>query len=350
MKEKLFNKVYGCLLGGMIGDSMGGPTEGKPYWVLKERFGWVEDFEGCGTDDTALRTLLTNAILKNEGHVTADEWAGSFREADKVYYRLYYAPVRNMFHKIESKTVLPVYAGEGASPSSSSAMAISPMGILNACDPRAAAMETYDVAGLIHAGENVTFCRDGACAMAAAIAEAMKPDTDVEKILAASTAYLHKESSKVLLQAIEKTMNAVRSGMNYEKFREWFYENALETVICDARETIPAALAIFYLAEGKVEQTAIYAANFGRDSDTIGTMAASIAGAYEGALRIRKDWIEKIESYYGTVTSISGSATVYGEMELAVPDYREVAKQFCAVIEKRLEEKKQTICRLEELI
>ncbi len=72
-------------------------------------------------------------------------------------------------------------------------MSISPMGIINACNPRQAALETFDVAGLIHAGDS-TFCRDGACAMAAAVAEAMKPVATVDSILDASTAYLHKQA------------------------------------------------------------------------------------------------------------------------------------------------------------
>ena len=70
--------------------------------------------------------------------------------------------------------VLPVNAGMGNMQSSSSAMSISPMGLINACNPRQAALETYDVAGLIHSGDT-NFCRDAACAMAAAVAEAMKP-------------------------------------------------------------------------------------------------------------------------------------------------------------------------------
>lgn len=50
-------------------------------------------------------------------------------------------------------------------------------------------MDCYDVAGLIHAGDT-TFCRDAACAIAAAVAEAMKPEATVDSIIEASTALI----------------------------------------------------------------------------------------------------------------------------------------------------------------
>ena len=55
---------------------------------------------------------------------------------------------------------LPAYAGWGNMQSSSTDMAISPMGIINACNPRQAVLETLDVASFIHHGGNVGYCRD----------------------------------------------------------------------------------------------------------------------------------------------------------------------------------------------
>ena len=169
----LYRHIYGSLIGGIIGDAMGAPGEGKTYQQIEEAHGWVTDFEGVGTDDTVIKHILCDAIIAHDGDITADEFAASFVK-NKGQYRYWYIPVRNMFHKIESGLELPVYAGLGNMQSSSSAMSISPMGLINACNPRQAAVETYDVAGLIHAGCS-TYCRDGACAMAAAVAEAMRP-------------------------------------------------------------------------------------------------------------------------------------------------------------------------------
>jgi len=291
-EDLLYDKVYGCLIGGLIGDAMGAPVEGWEYKKIIETYGEINDFSGDGTDDSAIKMILCDAIIQNGGYVTADEFAESFLR-NRKYYNLFYTPVKNMFHKIEDEIELPVYAGMGNQQSSSSAMAISPMGIINACNPRQAALETYDVAGLIHAG-NTTFCRDAACAIAAAVAEAMKPDSTVDSVIAASTSYLHKISSRVIVEYIEKILNLAKSLNDYEKFRIEFYENHLQSLICDSRETVPCALALFYLAGGNPERSIIYGANFGRDADTIATMVGALSGAFAGAGGLRGEWIEKI--------------------------------------------------------
>ena len=58
--DRLTDKIYGCLMGGLIGDAMGAPTEGMHYENIIEEFGsnGVTDFEGVGTDDTAIRGQL----------------------------------------------------------------------------------------------------------------------------------------------------------------------------------------------------------------------------------------------------------------------------------------------------
>lgn len=295
MSNILYDKILGCLAGGVIGDAMGAPVENKTYQEIEAEYGMVSDFEGEGTDDSAVKLILCDAILNNNGVVTADEFADSFLKLEKKYRHLFFTPVRNMLDKIKDELALPVYAGMGNMQSSSSAMSISPMGIINAGDPVRAAMETYDVAGLIHAGE-ATFCRDAACAMAAAVAQAMVPDTNVEAVVQASTAHLHKKSSAVMKACIEETINYAEECKDYRKFREWFYANKLRSVTCDSRETVAVALAVFCLAKGNPNETILNAVNFGRDADTIGSMAGSLAGAYAGAKAINKDWIGKLQA------------------------------------------------------
>ena len=293
-KNTLFDKVYGCLLGGVIGDAMGAPAEGWHYTDIEEKLGEVRDFSGDGTDDSALRMILCEAIMQNGGYVSADEFAAAILR-NPQYRKLFYIPVLNTYYKIQEDLVLPVYAGLGNMPTSSSAMCISPMGIIYACNPRQAALETYDVAGLIHGGESSTFCRDGACAIAAAVAEAMSPEASVESILAASTAYLHPKSSALMIDRIGCILQMAKQAGNYREFRRVFYETSLQNITCDSRETIPAVLAIFYLAQGDPVRSIIDGVNFGRDADTIGTMIGAIAGAFHGVAGLKPEWVAKIE-------------------------------------------------------
>jgi ADP-ribosylglycohydrolase len=303
----LFDKTYACLLGGIIGDAMGAPGEGKTYQEIEAAHGWVTDFEGAGTDDTVIKHILCEAILANDGYVTADEFSAAFSK-NRYKFRFFYTPVRNQFCLVEEKLVLPVYAGMGGQQSSSSAMAIAPMGLINACNPRQAALETYDVAGLIH-GLMATACRDGACVMAAAVAEAMKPDATVDSILDAATRYLHPTSSAEEIDCIHAALALARREGEYKAFRAAFYATLLRTaapVIADSRETIPCALALFYLAKGHPRDAIIYAANFGRDADTIACMVGGLAGAFQGTKALGSDWIGKV------------TATVPGQDDLAL--------------------------------
>ena len=85
--------------------------------------------------------------------------------------------------KYEQGLELPAYAGWGNMQSSSTAMAISPMGIINACNPRQAVLETLDVASFIHHGGNSGYCRDAACAMAASVAAAFDANATAETVV-----------------------------------------------------------------------------------------------------------------------------------------------------------------------
>jgi ADP-ribosylglycohydrolase len=329
----LYDKVYGSLIGGLMGDAMGAPSEGMTWQAIKEKFGQITEFNGAGTDDSAIKQILCEAIITNGGHATADEFAASFLR-NKKFYKLFYIPVRNMFHKIESGLATPVDAGYGNMHSSSTAMVISPIGIINACNPRQAAAEAYDVAGLIHAGPS-GFCRDAACAVAAMVAEAMKPSPTVDSILNAATAYLHETSAKIIKEEIARVMEAAKRIKNYEGFREWFYANCLRDIISDSRETVPCVMALLYLAEGDPERVMVYSANFGRDADTIGTLAGAIAGAYKGASGIRQDWVKIVEAASNT---LQASSSDYGMEPVVLPDQNKLTEKLVEVIAIRRKE------------
>ena len=71
----LFDRILGCLLGGEIGDAMGAPAEGKTYQQIADEFVTISDFSGFGTDDSALKHIICDAIDASEGYPTADDWA-----------------------------------------------------------------------------------------------------------------------------------------------------------------------------------------------------------------------------------------------------------------------------------
>ena len=238
--------------------------------------------------------------------------------------------MRNAFHKYEQGLELPAYAGWGNMQSSSTAMAISPMGIINACNPRQAALETLDVASFIHHGGNSGYCRDAACAMAASVAAAFDANATIKTVVDAATRYLLPVSAGELKQAIEAALDLAAETDSFELFRESYYARYQRTVLADSMETIPATLAILTLSEGDPVRAITWSANFGRDADTIATMVGSIVGALHGASGLPSSWIAKVEANPAVT-------------------YQADTQQLAQVVRKRIEESRQTVSAIESL-
>jgi len=295
----LYDKTLGCLLGGLIGDAMGTPTEGKDYRFIQETFGWVDDFSCDGTDDTVMKNLLCEALTRTGGYATLDDWGAvwldHWGEIFGSKMAKFFMSVLHTAHKMKRYSS-PRMAALGNMPSSSSAMCISPVGIVNAGNPRQAALQAYNLAALIHV-HDVGFCQDGAASMAAAVAAAFVPGATVESVLSASTAHLLPLSGAEMLGRIDAAVSLAREAGDYVAFREQVYDRADRffcEITCDSRETVPLTLALFLLAEGDVTKAVTYGANLGRDADTIASMCGAIAGALQGVAGVRHAWIERV--------------------------------------------------------
>jgi len=299
-----FEKTLGCLVGGLIGDAIGTPTENMPYPEIETRFGWVADFDSDGTDDTVMKVMLAEALIRTDGFATYDDWARVWLDKweaifgakkDKFFQSVLHTAVKLRQHS------LPRTAALGNMPSSSSAMCIAPVGIVNACQPCQAAAQAYNLASLIHT-HDVSFCQDGAAAIAAAVAAAFSPSATVDSILEAAQQAIVPLSGAEMAGLIEKAQAVADRSNDFRAFRQTIYAGEarfFRRITCDSRETVPITLALFKLADGDVEKTVTYGANFGRDADTIATMGGSIAGAYQGVSRIRPDWVEKARRLSG---------------------------------------------------
>ena len=81
---------------------------------------------------------------------------------------------------------------------------------------------------------------------------------------------------------ITDVLALAKSCRDYKAFRKAFQESYCKPVVCDSRETVPAALAMVWFARGDPWKAVVLSANFGRDADTIGCMAGGICGALTG--------------------------------------------------------------------
>ena len=298
--SQLLDKIRGTLLGGLCGDEIGRPAECLDYQTIAARFGRIDGPEQrpgkpAGTDDSALKHMLCEAIMQSEGEVTPDDWAAVWRA--RMHPDQFWIPVQNAYYRLMVQNIPPAEVGVGTMVSNSSAMCIAPLGIVNAGNPSAACREALSAARLIHRG----FPLDAAGAVAAAVAEAFRTDATCDTIISAACAHLPANSE--MIGAIKSGVALARSSDGYDDFRTRFYAELLRpwphrhdgwSTAVDPRESVPAALGILYLADGDPAETILGCANFGRDADTIATIGGAIAGALRGGARIPKAWIESV--------------------------------------------------------
>jgi ADP-ribosylglycohydrolase len=292
------DRVLGCLLGGLVGDAMGSSTENMEPDDIAARFGWVSTVKGSGTDDTAMRTLLSDALLVTDGHAGPDDWADQWIAHRDVFN----GPLRSRFFVSVLHTAEKLAMGHdarsvatGNMASSSSAMCIAPVGIVNAGNPRAASDQAWTLASLIHQGP-VSFCADAAATVAAAVSIAIVPGGSVDQVLAAAGTTLHPRHGATMRDLIGDVLELAERSRDYETFRLGFHAAFRQPVACDSRETVPAVFGLLAMAKGDVQRVVEYAANFGRDTDTIGAMAGSIAGALTGAGSMPTTWLASLDA------------------------------------------------------
>jgi ADP-ribosylglycohydrolase len=283
------------VVGARVGDAMGAPTEGLEPTEITERFGWVGDFSGDGTDDSLMATMVAQALIATNGRANADDWAAQLlegREAIRAKRDKFFVSVLHTVQKLHYGW-LPSRVALGNMSSSSSAMAIWPVGLVNASHPWEAAAQAYALAALIHVGE-VDFCQDAAAAIAGAVAAGLRPGVGIPEAFAVALQTLRPVSGNGMRRLIGDALLMAEGAGSYEAFRRQYHAGCRQTIMCDSRETVPAAFALVLLAGGDLVRAVEYAANFGRDADTIASMAGALCGAAYGPKPIPAAWAERL--------------------------------------------------------
>ncbi len=308
MTAGLFDAVYGCLIGGAIGDALGAPVEGW-YWTdIRREHGKVTEFmpfqtgysdgrPGTVTDDTVYRHYLCLAIVEKGGRITPDELARVLLERmnpDRLWVN-----ERIVLQKLRTG-MSPYEAGRGQPPAGCSVMGIAPVGIINAADPDQAFQDGRDIAALNQDGLD----RDAAGTVAAGVAAAFCPGATVEGVLDA----MRGHCTYVLRRGIELTMDLVEQSQGVDDFAQRYYATMLDWTwpsrswdkerffSASSLEIVTIVMALLRLCGPDPERCMVEAASFGRDCDTTANLIGSITGALGGASAIRADWIETVET------------------------------------------------------
>ena len=294
---RLVDRATGCFLGALLGDALGTRTEGLEPAIIKERFGWVDRFEqgSGGTDDTFVKDMLAQVLIATDGEARSRDWAAAWRQrADAIlspgFRNKFFISILQTTYKLRLGVDATV-ASAGNLPSSTAAMAIAPVGVVNAGHPRAAAAQAWELASLLHPPE-VAFCRDAAAIVAAVVSEAAAGSASPDAAIDLGLCSLWSTHDGATLVALASSAVALaESSDSYDAFRTAYHGSFRQDILCDSRETVPAALALVVLARGDLATALSYAANFGRDTDTIGAIVGAICGALQGCSALPKEWL-----------------------------------------------------------
>jgi ADP-ribosylglycohydrolase len=330
-------KAVGCLAGAAVGDALGASTEGWAPEQIREAFGgWVRGIEpylpadrigaksftryhkgnGRITDDTLMTRALVNVYEQCRRHLTAYdiadvlvpmlvdrvEWIPDMEREDVLLNRIFLAE-KWLVARLHYAHFDPREAGVGNIVNCGAAMFMAPVGVANATNPEGAYKEAIDLAG----AHQSSYGREAAGVFAAAVAAAMSPSATVDTVVAASLRLAHDGTRA----AIETVCNVAGECGGWEAAVPALREAVApfdsvgadyRTPSLDARrpsrtqsiEELPVALGMLVASGGQFEGAVLGGANYGRDADSIASMAGALAGALGGVEAIPQGWRDQV--------------------------------------------------------
>ena len=216
----------------------------------------------------------------------------------------------------------PREAGVGNIVNCGAAMYVAPVGIVNAGDPGGAYAEAIDVAG----AHQSSYGREAAGVFAAAVAEAMRPGATVDDRRRRRAA-LAQDGTRAAIEAVVDAASGsmptgARRSADAPRRRSSRSTRSARTTAhprLDARDAEPdevdrgaagRARACSSLAGGDFREAVLGGVNYGRDSDSIATMAGAIAGALGGRAAVPAEWVARRSARRAGSTSPRRGATM----------------------------------------
>lgn len=332
MPTSLRGRVRAMLHGIALGDALGAPVEKLSAADIRARYGRVTSLEarwhkmdlppeqrnhrvrgnGIVTDDTLMTLALMDIYADTRRHLDAwdmadgmvrqiawmPRWIPEMQREANLIDRLFY-PEKWIFQRHQLANCDPRQGGIGNMVNCGAAMYIAPVGVVNACDPRAA----YDEAIRFAEGHQESYGLEAAGVFAAAVAAAFIPGTGIERIVETAISVARDGTRAAISDIAEQavTLKGVDHASVVERFhgiiaryspmgddvnhtaaRAGRLSAAYQPSRLGSIEELPLALGFALVNGGEFRKSIEDGINSGRDTDSIGVMAGAILGALHG--------------------------------------------------------------------
>lgn len=318
MTEPLTSRVLGGMYGAIIGDALGAITETLSMRQISDLYGWLDDFQplksqpygqaripGEITDDSSLLLAMAAAASAQEFTLEMAIQGMQAWAADERYSR-YAGPSTKRALAMVLDGGDPLEAGKGDVTSFTGASNGGAMKVAPACwmAPGDVELAVRNAAALCGPTHNTNLAIAGAAAVAAACSHAMTQGATVASVTAAAVRGAELGAELGLQQGREVAGPAVSLRILQALDLIDFHnpQASLERLANQigvglaTSESVPVAIALFALAQGDGRLCAVYSANIGDDTDTVGCMAAAIGGTFSGPDTFPHPWKQLVSS------------------------------------------------------
>ena len=284
-----------------MGDALGMPTQTLSSNQILDFHGYVTTFvppspantvsrgmpAGSVTDDTEQTLLLARQIVSSPDYFDTREWANALINWEKNVKKRDRHDLLGPSTKRALKSLLGAKHGkETAFPgeTNGAAMRIAPVGISTPAEPLSALIDRVEQTC------RLTHFSSAAIAAASAVAATVSAaidGADLEASLKVAAAAAKEGGQRGIGDNRQSVANAISRALKLIDHRgdsyDWDEIARLVGTNSDSVQSVPMAFAVLKAVRGDAWFAGVVSANLGGDTDTIGSIAAGMAGAIGGA-------------------------------------------------------------------